>query len=42
MKNFINSYLRMFYEDIIGDTVYKNQKIGEVSLNNFFQNIVQR
>ena len=40
MKNFINSYLRMFYEDVIGDTVYKNQKIGEVSLNNFFQNII--
>lgn len=40
MKNFVNSYLRIFYEDINGNTVYKNKKIGEVSLNNFFQNII--
>jgi hypothetical protein len=40
MDNFVNSYLRIFYEDIMGNTVYKNQKIGHVSLDNFFENII--
>lgn len=40
MKNFVNSYLRIFFENIIGDTVYKNQYIGKIELNNFFKNII--
>lgn len=36
MENFVDSYLRMFYEDIIGETKFNNQYIGKIELDNFF------
>ena len=40
MQKFIDSYLRIFYENIIGETKYQNQKIGIISLKDFFKNII--
>ena len=40
MQKFINSYLRIFYENVIGETKYQNQKIGIISLKDFFKNII--
>lgn len=40
MENFVDSYLRMFYEDIIGETNFNNQYIGKIELDNFFKNII--
>ena len=40
MENFVDSYLRMFYEGIIGETKFNNQYIGKIELDNFFKNII--
>ena len=41
MENFVDSYLRMFYEGIIGETKFNNQYIGKIELDNFYKNIIK-
>ena len=41
MENFVDSYLRMFYECIIGETKFNNQYIGKIELDNFYKNIIK-
>lgn len=40
MKNYINSYLRIFYENIVGDLKYNFQPIGDINLTDFYKNII--